>query len=96
MKWWNEALGVADVAPHLVRLYSRGDVRGLFISYTNFTPAALQACVDALHQRVVTLAKLQEVVEVVQAQGSLAVMLRMKATAAIVERRPYVPYVVSR
>lgn len=96
MKWWGTALGPGDVAQHLVRLYQRSDVRGLFISYTDFTVAALQSCTEALHERVVTLAKLQEIVEVVQSQESLATMLRAKTMAAVVERRPYVPYTVSR
>lgn len=93
MKWWNSPLGPGDVAPHLVRIYSRADVRGLFISYTDFTRAALDSCRDALQQRVVTLATLQEIVAVVQARASLAAMLRAKATAAVVNKEPYVPYV---
>lgn len=93
MKWWNAALGPGDVAQHLVRIYNRADVRGLFISYTDFTPAALESCRDALQQRVVMLATLQEVVAVLQSGGSLAAMVRAKAAAAVVDRQPYAPYV---
>jgi restriction system protein len=92
MKWWNTPLGPAEVAQHLVRVYNRAGVRGLFISYTDFTPAALDSCRLALHERVVTLAKLEEIVAVVQAGGSLAAMLRTKVAAATLHRQPYAPY----
>lgn len=91
MKWWNAPLGPGDVAQHLVRLYARGDIRGLFISYTEFTPAALEACREALHQRVVTLALLQEIVGVLQRGESFAGILRAKVTAALIDKRPYHP-----
>ena len=92
MKWWNTPLGPGDVAQHLVRVYNRAGVRGLFISYTDFTPAALDSCRLALHERVVTLAKLEEIVAVVQARGSLATMLRAKVGAAMLHRQPFAPY----
>lgn len=91
MKWWNAPLGPGDVAQHLVRLFSRADVRGLFMSYTEFTPAAVSACRDALQQRVVTLALLQEIVNLLQRGDNLAAFLRAKVTAAMVEKLPYVP-----
>ncbi len=45
MKWWNAPIGVGDIAPHLVRVFSRGgQARGLFISYTDFTEPAITQC----------------------------------------------------
>lgn len=90
VKWWNAPLGPGDVAQHLVRLYGRADVRGLFVSYTLFTPAAIAACREALQQRVVTLALLEEIVSVLQRGGDLAALLRTKVTAAVLEKQPYV------
>ncbi|MES2521922.1 MAG: restriction endonuclease [Gemmatimonadota bacterium] len=91
MKWLNAPLGPGDVAQHLVRVYNRGDMRGLFISYTAFTAGALDACRDALHQRVVSLVLLEELVGVLQRGDNLAAMLRKKVTAAMLEKRPFVP-----
>jgi restriction system protein len=91
MKWLNAPLGAGDVAQHLVRLYHRGDMRGLFLSYTPFTPAALDACRDALHQRVVSLVLLEEFVGVLNRGDNLAAMLRAKVTAAMIEKRPFLP-----
>jgi restriction system protein len=93
MKWWNAPLGPGDVAQHLVRLFGRADIRGIFISYTDFTAAALASCRDALHSRVVTLAMLQEIVAVLQRGDSVAAMLRTKITAAMVDKTPYFPTV---
>lgn len=91
MKWWNAPLGPGDVAQHLVRLFGRADIRGIFISYTDFTAAALASCREALHARVVTLAMLQEIVGVLQRGDSVAAMLRTKITAAMVDKTPYFP-----
>ncbi|HUJ13810.1 MAG TPA: restriction endonuclease, partial [Thermoanaerobaculia bacterium] len=55
MKWWNEPLGVGDVSSHIVRLYGRGDARGIFISSSGYTEPAVSTCKDALHQKVVVL-----------------------------------------
>ena len=91
MKWMRAPLGPGDVAQHLVRVYNRADMRGLFISYTPFTAAALDACRDALHQRVVSLVLLEELVGVLQRGENFAAMLRKKVTAAMLEKRPFVP-----
>lgn len=53
VKWLREKVGLADVSPHLVRVYGRESSRGLFISVTPFTDPALEACREALRQRVV-------------------------------------------
>jgi restriction system protein len=37
-KWWNQPLGAGATAQHLVRVYSRGDVKGLFISASGSGP----------------------------------------------------------
>jgi hypothetical protein len=90
MKWRQERLGPGDVAQHLVRVYGRADMRGLFLSYSDFTPAALDSCREALHERVVTLATLQELVNVLHLDGNLGAFLRAKVIAAMVEKKPFV------
>jgi restriction system protein len=92
MKWWDKPLGPGEVAQHLVRLFGRSDVRGLIVSATGFTPAAIESCRDALRDRVVVLMTLEEIVAVLTARANLAAMLRDKATAAMLDRRPFAPY----
>jgi hypothetical protein len=62
MKWWNDKIGVPEVTQHISRLFIRADCRGLIISASGFTDAAIQACKEALSQRTVVLAELEEVV----------------------------------
>lgn len=88
MKWWNEPLGVGDVSSHIVRLYGRGDARGIFISSSGYTEPAVTTCKDALHQKVVVLCKLEEIVQLLDSEASLRVLLKDKVHAAIVEKNP--------
>lgn len=55
MKWWNEPLGVSEVAPHLVRLFNRGQTGGIIISASDYTEPAIVQCKDALHSKSSTL-----------------------------------------
>lgn len=92
MKWWNTPIGVGDVAPHLVRVFSRGgQARGLFISYTDFTEPAIAQCRDAMIRgAVVVLATLDEIVSLLNAEGDLKMWLKNKLHAAIVDKQPFV------
>lgn len=92
MKWWNSPIGVGDISPHLVRVFNRGgQARGLFISYTDFTDAAIAQCRDALVQgAVVVLSTLQEVVTLLDGDGDLRGWLKRKANAAIADKQPFV------
>lgn len=90
LKWWNTALGTGDVSQHIVRVFNRGgQARGLFISYSEFTEPAVTTCRDALAGgAVVVLAKLQELVELLDKEGDLKTWLKAKVTAAIVDKKP--------
>jgi hypothetical protein len=61
MKWWDKPVGREAIAPHLVSVYGRGDVGGIFISYSDFTPAAIEDAKTGLAQKVFVLAQLQEI-----------------------------------
>ena len=91
MKWWNAPIGVREVAPHLVRVFSRGgNARGLLISYTDFTDPAIAQCRDALsHGAVVVLATLQEIVSLLDRDSDLKGWLKSKVNAAIVDKQPF-------
>ena len=92
MKWWNSPIGTGEVSPHLVRVFSRGgQVRGLFISYTDFTEAAIAQCRDAIVQgRVVILSTLEEIVSLLNQEGDMKAWLKAKLEAAIVDKQPFV------
>ncbi|WP_367874410.1 restriction endonuclease [Luteolibacter sp. Populi] len=90
LKWWKDALGTADISPHIVRVYNRGtQVRGLFISYSEFTGPAIATCRDALAGgAVIILSQLQEIVELLNTEGDLKKWLKAKTVAAIIDKNP--------
>lgn len=91
MKWMTAPIGPAEISPHLVRVFSRGgQVRGLFISYSTFTPAAIGICRDAIAQgRVVVLSTLEEIVNLLSRDGDLKPWLKAKVEAALIDKQPF-------
>jgi restriction system protein len=83
-------LGSAEISPHIVRVYGRGgQARGLFISYSEFTESAITTSRDALAGgAVIVLAKLQEIVELLDREADIKKWLKNKITAAIVDKNP--------
>lgn len=71
VKWWAEPLGVDAVSRHLVRVYGRAGVSGLFISASGFAQPALNECERALAQRVFVLAELNELILLLERGGDL-------------------------
>jgi hypothetical protein len=88
MKWRGEPLGKGDVAQHLVRVYGRAEARGILISASPYTDAAVATCREALHQKVAILVELREIVAVLERDGDVRDLLRRKVQAAIMERNP--------
>jgi restriction system protein len=92
MKWLKEKAGVGDVSQHLVRVFTRGSSRGIFISATEYTEAALQTCKDALAKMVVMLCSVEEIVMLLERYGDLTDVLQKKLQAAIVDKKPYIKF----
>ena len=90
MKWLKDAVGRGDMATHLVNIYSRGDVRGLFISASGYAPAAVSDTKDALAQKVCVLAELEEIVFLLERDGDLKELLQTKIVAAQVDKNPHI------
>ena len=61
MKWWEKPLGVPEISQHLVRVFTRSEVRAIIISASSYAETAVALCRDALSQKVVTLCTLQEI-----------------------------------
>lgn len=90
MKWLSGRVGVGDVSRHLVRVYHRGQTRGLFVSATEFTDASIATCRDALQKTVVALALVEELVLVTERESDLQALLREKVRIAQIDRNPFV------
>ncbi len=87
-KWWESPIGTAEVAQHLVRVFTRAEARAIIISASRFTEAAEQECINALTQKVVILWELEEIVLALDRGMDLAKVLQAKIDAATVERKP--------
>jgi len=90
MKWWAKPLGVGEVAEHLVRIFNRNAARGILISQSGYTEPAVTSCRTSLSKIVFALAKLEEIVLLLEREGSLVEMLRAKIRAAIADLNPLV------
>lgn len=89
MKWWEKRLGPGEVAQHIMRLFGRGEARGIFIAGSGYTEGALDACRSILNQRLVVLCTLTEIVSLLEANGDLTDFLRRKIEAAVIDRNPF-------
>jgi len=90
MKWWSKPLGTGEVAQHLVRVFNRGAARGILISHSGYTDPAITTCRESLANRVFVLAKLEEIVLLLERDESLPELLRTKVHMAIAEKNPLV------
>lgn len=90
MKWYEkQSIGVAEIAQSLVRLMNREESRGIFISYSDFTSAAITQVRDFLNHKTMILITLQEIVKILENKQDLATFLSGKVQAAILDRNPY-------
>ncbi len=89
MKWLKDPVGRPEMSPHLVSVYGRGDVRGLFISASGYAPAAIADVKTALSQKTCVLMELEEISLLLSRDGDLQDLLYKKVVAAEVDRNPH-------
>ena len=89
MKWWDKPIGRQELAPHLVSVYGRGNVGGIFISYSGFSDAAIVDAKTGLAQKVFVLAELQEIIQVIDREGDLRTFFKEKIHRAGTHRDPF-------
>ena len=89
MKWWDKPIGRQEIAPHLVSVYGRGDVGGIFISYSGYSSAAIEDATTGLAQKVFVLTELQEIVETIEREADLKALFKEKINRAKTERNPF-------
>ncbi len=89
MKWYEAPVGKGDIAEHLVRLISRAEARGIFISASGYTDPAIQTSRDFLQHKVIVLATLQEIVRLLEREGDLADFFVKKISSSANSQNPY-------
>jgi restriction endonuclease Mrr len=66
MKWLSSPVGVAEIAPHFVRVFVRYAARGIFISASGFSDPAVKQSTDALGKMVSVLCEFEELVRLLE------------------------------
>jgi hypothetical protein len=89
MKWLKDPVGIGEFGHHLVRVMSRANVNGIFISNSGYTEPVIKQCTEFLNQRTTFLCTLQEIVMLLQRQGDLIDFLKRKSQVAIIDKNPY-------
>lgn len=88
-KWHTVPIGRGEISQHLVRLYGRAGVLGLFLSSSPYTDPAVAECKTVLAQRVIVLAEVNELLMLLEnPDANLGDWLRSKVVAATVDRNP--------
>jgi restriction system protein len=88
MKWWDKPIGRQEIAPHFVSVYGRGNVGGIYISYSGYSPAATEDAKTGLAQKVFVLTELQEIIEAIERESNLTVFFKEKINRAKSDRNP--------
>jgi restriction system protein len=89
MKWWETPIGRQEIAPHLVSVYGRTDVGGIFISYSGFSPAAIEDAKTGLTQKIFVLTELQEIIQAIDREADLKAFFKEKINRAKTDRNPF-------
>lgn len=89
MKWLKDPVGVNELSSHFMRLFARPDVRGLFISTSDFASTCIAECHTHSANKTMVLSSLREFVMLLLNEGDLLLMLRAKVQAAVLEKKPF-------
>lgn len=89
MKWLSKAVGVSEMGSHMVRLFAREGVRGLFISNSDFAASAIAECVTHSTHKTMALCTLREIVMLLSEERDLMALLRSKVRTAILDKKPF-------
>ena len=89
MKWTTDHVGKDLISEHLVRVYHRGQTRGIFISCSEYTEPAINIVKEALMKTVFVLITLDEIVFMLEQEKNLLDFLKLKIDAAMVNKDPY-------
>ncbi|MFZ6773709.1 restriction endonuclease [Undibacterium sp. SXout7W] len=89
MKWYRNPVGKPEISEHLIRLMSRAEARGIFISASDYTEPAIHTVREFLQQKILVLSTLQEIVHLLDQQDDLAEFFTKKIQAAQIHKNPF-------
>lgn len=90
MKWTNEPIGANEINSHLVRIYHRSQVQGIFISAAGYTSSGLESAKEALiRNTLIVLFDLEEFVRIIDSEMDFNLYIGKKVNEAILNKNPY-------
>lgn len=89
MKWLKDPVGVNELSSHFMRLFARPDVRGIFISTSDFASTCIAECHTHSANKTMVLSSLREFVLLLMSERDLLQMLRTKVRAAVMDKKPF-------
>jgi restriction endonuclease Mrr len=90
MKWLKDPVGVPELATHMMRLFARESVRGIFISNSAFASSAVAECITHSASKTMVLCTLRELVMLLTNERDLVRLLREKVRAAVIDKKPFI------
>jgi restriction system protein len=90
MKWTKEPIASNDINAHLVRIYHRAQVRGIFISTSGYTSSGLESAKEALvRNTMLTLFDLEEFVKIIDSDIDFMDYMEKKIIASQLNKNPF-------
>jgi hypothetical protein len=89
MKWHAEALGKEHIDSHMMRLVTRPEARGIVVSASGYAATTIEWAGQALHQKLLVLVTLEEILVWLDQRADLRAMLAHKVQAAILDKQPF-------
>lgn len=90
MKWMKEPCDKGDVSQHLVRLFNRDGVYGVFISASGYTSGAVATCRESLALKTSVLMTLRDIVLALEGREDLVDLFRQRIRTAQLDLNPFV------
>lgn len=90
MKWTKDKISANEINAHLVRIYHRSHVQGIFISASGYTPSGLESAKEALvRNTLLILFDLEEFVKVIDTDVDFNIYVGNKINEAILNKNPF-------
>lgn len=90
MKWLKDPVGVAELGTHMMRIYARDGVRGIFISNSAFAASSIAECITHSTNKTMVLCAVREIVMLLMNERDLVSLLREKVRAAVIDKKPFI------
>jgi restriction system protein len=91
MKWTKDPIAANEINAHLIRIYHRSHVQGIFISASGYTASGLESAKEALiRSTLIVLFDLEEFVKIIDSETDFNSYVGKKVNEAILNKRAYI------